>query len=101
MAITAYPFGSRINMQVMWRDGLSNASVDPSTVVAKVRAPTGALTTYTYGVDPELVKVGAGTYRTAFNCSIHGAWHYRFEASGTYIGADEQTFSIRKSEFYP
>jgi len=101
MAVTAYPFGSRINMQVVWREGLSNAPVDPSSVVAKIRAPTGGLTTYTYGVDPELTKNGAGTYRTAFSCSVHGEWHYRFEASGTHVGANERAFSIRKSEFHP
>ena len=102
MATNAYPYGSRINMKVSWRNPLIYALVDPTGVLAKIVRPTGgAVITYTYGADPEIIKVSAGVFQTHYDCSAKGDWTYRFEASGSHVGAGERKFAIRGSEFYP
>ena len=102
MAMDAYSYGSRINMKVTWRNPLNNAIVDPTGVLAKIVGPTGGVViTYVYGADPEIIKVSAGVFRTYCDCSAKGDWTYRFEASGSYVGADERQFNIRDSRFYP
>ena len=102
MATNAYPYGSRINMKVTWRNPLNNAIVDPTGVLAKIVGPTGGVvTTYTYGADPEITKVSTGVFQTHYDCFAKGPWSYRFEASGSYVGAGERQFNIRDSVFYP
>ena len=102
MATNAYPYGSRINMKVTWRNPLNNALIDPTGVLAKIVGPTGgAVTIYTYGADPEIVKVSAGVFQTYCDCFATGDWTYRFEASGSHVGAGERQFNIRDSIFYP
>ena len=102
MAVTAFPYGSRLHLEVRWCDPLTQALVDPTGVISRIVGPHGGpVTTYTYPVDPELIRVSIGLFRTQADCAQVGQWTCRFEATGAYVGAGERKFSIRSSVFYP
>lgn len=75
----------------------SAAVTDPTTVTFTFRAPTGTVTTYTNGVDSQLVKDSTGVYHVNLTCSSAGAWHCVFKGVGVvnqaayvtlYVGPD-------------
>ena len=101
MVISSFPYGSRMWLMATFKDPLTMGYVDPPAVTAKIWAPGGPLTTYVYGVDPELTKVSTGKYRCYIDCAAKGRWDYRYEGAGTYVGANELWFQIRDSAFYP
>jgi hypothetical protein len=72
---------------------------DPSTVVAKIKSPSGGITTYTYGVDINLVRISQGIYSVSVSIGISGLWAYRFQSTGTGQTAGEQQFKVRRSFF--
>lgn len=74
-------------------------AVDPTTVIFKFKTPAAAITTYTYGVDSELVKDDTGLYHVDVDANASGTWYYRFESTGTGQAADEAQFEIYESEF--
>ena len=81
-------------------------AVDPSLINVKVQSPDHVDTTYTYGVDGNVEKLGTGVYRCTIKPLIAGIWFYRFEAvdpSASIVaaleGAEEHKFSVRASMF--
>jgi len=102
MAIDSFPYGSRLNLTATFRDPLTKAIVDPDNVRARMVGPQGSPSyAYVFGVDPEIVKVSAGVYRTTVDCNKEGHWHYRFQCWGTHMGGNDREFAIRGSVFYP
>ena len=101
MVISSFPYGSRMWLMATFKNPLTNGLVDPPAVTAKIWAPGGPLTTYVYGVNPELTKVSTGRYRCYIDCAKKGRWDYRYEGAGTYVGANELWFNIRDSAFSP
>lgn len=78
------------------RDG---QAVDPTTVTFKVRDPTGAITTYVYGTDAQLVKAGVGNYYADVEATASGEWFYRFYSTGNGQAAGETRFGVSESAF--
>lgn len=79
------------------------AAFDPDIVRGKVLDPAGAVTTYVYGTDAELIRDGAGLYHFDINVDAEGTWYYRIEgesSGGAYQGADEGTFEALDSAFF-
>lgn len=74
-------------------------NVDPTTVVCKVKKPSGTVTTYTYNSDPFPVKSETGVYYVDVTTDEAGEWWYRFVSTGTGQAADEQRFYVRESQF--
>jgi hypothetical protein len=79
--------------------------VDPDTVVARFRDPSGVITVRTFGVDPEVVKTGVGRYYTDIDISVFNVepprWYYRWEGTGAGAqGSAERAFEIRETQFY-
>ena len=60
----------------------SGALADPSTLVARVKAPSGTVTVYTYGDSAQWVKTGTGKYTLDIDITESGTWNYRIESSG-------------------
>lgn len=73
--------------------------VDPSGVVFKYKTPAGVTTTLTYGVDGGLVKQSIGVYYVDLNLAASGEWYTRWEASGSYQGAQEGRLIASASNF--
>lgn len=98
MAINTYGIGDLVRVTGTFRAS-DDALVDPTTVVAKVRNPLGAITTYTYGVDAALVRTSTGIYYVEVSAALPGSYWTRFEASGIGQCAGEQETRVRPSQF--
>lgn len=73
--------------------------VDPDTVVFKAKAPDGQVQTWTYGADPEVIRLGPGHYYLDLHLTTGGTWYVRVEGQGAYQSADEQQLAVRESAF--
>ena len=77
----------------------AGVAMDPTTVIFKFMNPAGTITTYTYGEDSEVIKSGTGIYYVDIDADSSGTWHYRFESSGSGKASEENSFTVRESEF--
>jgi len=69
--------------------------VDPSFVYFKFKRPGAVTTTYTYGVDTELVKSEVGKYYVDLDTSLYsGTWYYKFYSTGDYQAAQQGEFIV-------
>ena len=59
-------------------------AVDPAAILFKVKDPSGNVTSYTYGVDDDLVKLTAGVYYVDVDADEVGEWWYRFYSTGVH-----------------
>ena len=92
----AYVIGDLVRVKVTWTD-IADALVDPTTVVLKVKSPANVISTYTYALG-EVVKDSTGVYHYDVATALaSGTWHYRWEAAGAAIGADEGSFYVGAS----
>lgn len=97
MALTLHARGTRVRVSVVFTD-VNGASVDPTTVRVKWRAPGGAATTWTYGTDAEVVRDSAGNYHADLDTSTApGIWRYRWESTGAGQAAAESQFTVSSS----
>jgi hypothetical protein len=96
---TGYPLGSSVICEFEFRDPTTNALVDPTNVFAAVKTPNGVTTIYQYSVDAEVEKSAVGEYFVTVNAAAPGTWHYRGYSTGTYKGANEDSFEVNASEF--
>ena len=100
MAIpNAYDQKDLVRCTATWTNS-AGTKIDPTAVIFKFKFTlSGTITTYTYGVDAELVKEETGVYHVDIDANASGTWYYRFESTGTGQGADETHFIIHESEF--
>lgn len=62
-----------------------------------VEDPTGTITTYTYGVDPIIVRVTTGVYTANIDLTISGVYKYRWESLTPNTGAIESFLIVSPS----
>lgn len=87
-----YSVGNLVRVSAVFKDAAGTA-IDPTTVGFKVRRPdTGAVTTYVYGTDAQLVKDSVGNYHVDVSADATGEWPYRFYSTGTGQAAQESSF---------
>lgn len=95
-----YDKGDLVRCSAEFRDPLDDdALVDPATVRFKFETPAGVETTYVYGTDAQLVKESTGVYYVELNANAAGRWTYRFESTGGFQTAGEESFTVRASVF--
>ena len=75
----------------------AGAPVDPSTLVAKVKAPDATITTYTYGTTAYPIKSAAGVYYVDVTPNQVGEYWYQFLSPGTGQAMDEGMFRVKAS----
>jgi hypothetical protein len=93
-----YDIGDRIRSNVEFRT-IASVLTDPTTIVFKYKDPSENTTTLTFGVDAAVVKDAVGAYHVDWDIDESGTWHYRWEGTGALVGAVENWFLIRASEF--
>jgi uncharacterized protein YfaS (alpha-2-macroglobulin family) len=93
--LNIYEVGQRVRCAVTFT--VNGTNTDPTTVKAKVKDPSGNITTYTYGSDTELVKDVTGQYHIDVDTDERGEWHIRFEGTGTCMAVEESAFRVRTS----
>jgi len=96
--INAYDVGDLVRVQGAFTNA-ADVAVDPTAVTAKIKTPAGVVTTYTYGVDAQLVRSTAGTYYVDVSATAAGDWYYRFASTGDGQAAGENKFYVKESAF--
>lgn len=77
----------------------SGTPVNPAAVMCNVKAPSGTVTTYTYGTDAALVRDSTGVYHVDVDAAQAGEYKYRFWSTGTGQAAAEEMFVVRPTLF--
>jgi hypothetical protein len=78
--------GSAISSSVTFTAVRTGAPTDPPTVAVQWEDPTGAVGTYTYGVDSEVVRDGAGAYHMDRVGSVAGGWTVQWVGENVAVG---------------
>lgn len=87
MALDHYDIGDPVVRTAAFTVG--GVATDPTTITAKTKDPAGTVTTYVYGVAPELTKVSVGNYKlTLSSVTVAGQWSYQFVGTGTASGTE-------------
>jgi hypothetical protein len=94
-----FDVGELVHLEMEFTDQETGAHVDPTTVLLRIRQPSAAITTYTYGVDVILIKDSVGHYHADVPLPVHGIWAFKWEGSGTHQAADRGTFEVCPDPF--
>lgn len=97
--MASYSIGNAVRVTIKFKSQANGAYVDPTTVTVKVKNPSAVVTTYVYGVAPEVQKSSTGIYYMIIDCNAAGAWKYRWEATGDNQAAAEGSFDVSASTF--
>ena len=95
-----YDVGDLVRVSLPFTDAIG-AAADPTTVRGRFRDPSGAVTTYLFGTDSELVKDSTGNYHFELSPTASGEWRYRGEGTGAVQAAAEARFIVRATAFPP
>lgn len=90
--------GSRWRFTETFTDLVANAVTDPTTVVLKLKDPSGVETSYTYAA-AQIARDSVGVYHFDVTFSMVGQWTARWVAGGALIAADEFFFRVEASAF--
>jgi hypothetical protein len=91
--------GQGVHCDVIFKNS-TGQNADPSAVTFKIRnLSTGAVTTYVYLTDAQLVKDATGLYHVDFIVTSAGIWSYRFAGTGAVTAPDERSFLVQRSDF--
>jgi len=93
-----YDIGDLVRVSVTFTDA-DDAPADPTAVTFQFTDPSDETTTYTYGVDDELVKDDTGDYHVDVSLAEAGRYYYRWAGTGTVKAAEEDWFGVRESRF--
>lgn len=96
LSSTWYDVGDRVKLSVTIRD-LENDSalIDPDALVFTMLEPDATSTSYTYGVDAEVVRDSIGIFHVNWDVTQSGNHWSRFAASGNVGAAEELGFKVR------
>jgi hypothetical protein len=103
LSTTTYDVGDRVKLSAEIRDleSVGSPLIDPDTLVFKMLEPNATITTYTYGVDPELVRDSVGVFHVEWDVDQAGNHWSRFAASGNVGAAEERGFKVRAPRVTP
>lgn len=91
--------GDAVICQGIFTTAATGAAVDPTNVYFQTKTPSGTITTYTYGVDPEVQRLAVGQYTATVSATADGDWYCRWYSTGTGQAAEEIKFNVKSSEF--
>lgn len=100
-ANAGYDIGDVAAISVLVRDSDSHALIDPTTISCTVQPPTGDAVSYTVvGVgEGEIVRNATGDYEVRHPITLSGLYRYRWVTTGTGAGAEEGSFTVRRTTF--
>ncbi len=95
-----YDYGDAPVLTGEFRARETGALTNPTTVVVKVRPPSGVVATYTGVSTPAVTNPSTGVYQLQVPAvTAVGDWFYRFEGTGDLIDNAEQRFTVKPSPF--
>ena len=71
---------------------------DPTTIVLKVKDPSGTTDVYTYA-SAQVERDATGQYHRDIAIDEPGTWHWRWEGAGAIVAVDEDFFYVTRSAF--
>jgi hypothetical protein len=98
VALTGVDIGDRVRISVQIQ--VSGVDTDPTGLVFKWKEYGQDVATYTYGVDSEIVKDDTGNYHIDIDQTRSKTHQYVWEATGTAVGAEGSTITVKESAFY-
>lgn len=90
--------GQVVRLPIRCIDPLTGTGVDPGGVILRIRPPGRALTDYTFGQTPEIVKDAVGRYHALIVADVAGEWRYRWELAAPHVGTEEGSFTVDPSK---
>jgi hypothetical protein len=85
----SYNLNQRVYFTVLFRDALTRAAVDPTTVIFYLTNPLGTVVANWTTPNVNITNTSVGNYRTSYILDYPGDWYYRWEGSGVYDAAAE------------
>lgn len=85
-----YDIGSMVALTAAFTDS-NGAAVSPSSVLLRVKPPTGSTQVFT----PTLTS--SGNYVYNFTTALAGTHYYRFEGSGAVVAVADGSFNVNSS----
>jgi hypothetical protein len=99
--LNEYDVGDAVRFSANFKNS-AGADADPTTVVFKIKDPSGTIGSYTYsgtGTNTILEKDSIGDYHLDFTLDESGVWHYRWYGTGILDVAEEAQIKVRESAF--
>lgn len=97
--MNSYDKGDVVRCSGAFTNSTTAAVTDPTVVKFSFLDPNQATTTYTYGIDAQLMKDSTGNYHVDVDADIVGVYHWRLYSTGTGKAAAEDKFRVRHSAF--
>lgn len=98
MSTTDYLLGETTRIHCSAADA-AGVATDPPVLRLRVKSPSGSVTDYTHGADPEIVRAGVGLFHADIALDAVGYWSWRWETGLPHVGADEGLLLVRKGRF--
>jgi hypothetical protein len=97
----AFDIGDVVRVRTTFTDPVTTNPVDPGAVIMKYQKPDDTETSFTFGVDSELIKEAVGIYYVDLVPAVGeaGTWFYRFDGTGAAQSSEESSFDVERSEF--
>lgn len=92
MPRVVFDYGEVVRAKNSYTNPDTGVATDPTSVQVEVRKPDGTITTYTFGVSPELTKPVVGTYQLLITLAQTGTYRWRWTAgtaNGPNVDNDE------------
>jgi hypothetical protein len=96
--MNVYEIGQTVILRAVFKNK-AGVAVDPTALTMRIKDPLGAVTAFTYGVDPEVVKESDGNYYIARDPNLQGVYVALWEGTGSNKGAAKDHFQMAESFF--
>jgi hypothetical protein len=94
--MSKYDIGDSVKSEVRFTDAEGNLA-DPTAVTVAYRLDGGAITTWVFGVDPEVINDSVGVYHADIVTTAAGVMCIRWAGTGAVIAAVEGRITIKDS----
>jgi hypothetical protein len=91
----AYDVGDTAILEATFTDAITNAPINPTSVIVAVLDPLGDLVSPA----PVATVVSTGLWRAELPLTLPGVYRYRFTGSGAASGVETRTLAVRAPEF--
>ncbi len=97
MAISNIDIGDRVRFSVVIE--VDSAATNPTNLAFKWKVPGAVAITKTYPADAEVVQDSTGNFHIDKDITESGTHPYKWEATGTAVGAEEDLIRVKESVF--
>lgn len=97
MAINEYDLDEVKRLKAEWRDPVTDALVDPTTVFFRLTRPDGVVCPTSLAPTPSSSRPGVGIYTVLWTMALEGIHHYRFVGTGWRRRPPRGAFYVEKN----